>query len=134
MKWTSPVTNRLLLETGFSAVQFPTEFGTPLPGIVNPVGTPEWYAGALRRDLVLNTFVGQSNFSGQFAEQPSYAVVKLGVVCDRLAYREGRSAVPACEQRQLGTGRQRPPHPAVPERTAQFRAGVCRPSQREHQY
>jgi hypothetical protein len=74
IKWTSPVTNRLLLETGFSAVRFPTEFGTPLPGIVKEVGTPAWFAGALRRDLVLNTFTGQSNFSSQFAEQPSYAV------------------------------------------------------------
>ena len=74
VKWTSPLTNRLLVETGFSAVQFPTEFGTPLPGIVKAYGTPEWYAGALRRDLTLNTFVGQANFSSQFAEQPSYAI------------------------------------------------------------
>ena len=74
VKWTSPVTSRLLVETGFSAVQFPTEFGTPLPGIVKDVGTPEWYAGALKQDIALNTFVGQSNFSSQFAEQPSYSV------------------------------------------------------------
>jgi Carboxypeptidase regulatory-like domain len=74
VKWTSPLTSRLLVETGFSAVQFPTEFGTPLPGIVKDVGTPEWYAGALKQDITLNTFVGQSNFSSQFAEQPSYAV------------------------------------------------------------
>ena len=73
-KWTSPVTNRLLAEAGFSAVHFPTEFGTPLPGIVKAYGTPEWYAGALRRDLALNTFVGQANFSSQFAEQPSYSL------------------------------------------------------------
>jgi len=72
VKWTSPLSNRLLLETGFSTVQFPTEFSTPLPGIVKPFGTPEWFAGALRRDLLLNTFVGQSNFSEQFAEQPAY--------------------------------------------------------------
>jgi len=73
-KWAAPATNRLLLEAGVSAVHFPTEFGTSLPGIVKPFGTPEWYAGALKRDLVLNTFVGQANFSSQFAEQPSYAV------------------------------------------------------------
>jgi hypothetical protein len=72
VKWTSPMSNRLLLESGFTAVHFPTLFGTPLPGIVKPVGTPEWYAGALKRDLLLNTFEGQSNFSGQFADQPSY--------------------------------------------------------------
>ncbi len=73
LKWTSPVTNRLLVETGFTWVQFPTEFGTPLPGIVKPYGSPEWYAGALRRDLVLNTFVGQATHSGNFAKQPSLA-------------------------------------------------------------
>jgi hypothetical protein len=72
-KWTSPVTNRLLAEAGFSAVHFPTEFGTPLPGIVQEVGTPAWYAGALRQDIALNTFVGQANFSSQFAKQPSYS-------------------------------------------------------------
>jgi hypothetical protein len=74
VKWTSPVTSRLLVETGFAAVQFPTEFGTPLPGIVKDVGTPAWYAGALKQDISLNTFVGQSNFSSQYAEQPSYSV------------------------------------------------------------
>ena len=73
-KWTSPLTNRLLVEAGVSAVHFPTEFGTPLPGIVKEFGTPEWYAGALKRDVVLNTFVGQANFSSQFARQPSYAL------------------------------------------------------------
>jgi hypothetical protein len=72
-KWTSPITNRLLAEAGFSAVHFPTEFGTPLPGIVKAVGTPEWYAGALKQDITLNTFAGQSNFSSQFAKQPSYS-------------------------------------------------------------
>ncbi len=72
VKWTSPVTNRLLFEAGLSDVNFPTFFGTPLPGIVKPVGTPEWFAGALRRDIVLNTFVGQSNFSGQDTTQTSY--------------------------------------------------------------
>ena len=73
VKWTSPLTSRFLLESGFSAVHFPTEFGTPLPGIVKAVGTPEWYAGALKHDISLNTFVGQANFSSQFARQPSYA-------------------------------------------------------------
>lgn len=73
-KWTSPINNRLLLEAGFSSVQFPTEFGTSLPGIVKPFGTPEWYAGALKRDLALSTFVGQAQFSSQYAEQPSYAL------------------------------------------------------------
>lgn len=72
VKWTSPITNRLLFEAGLSDVHFPTFFGTPLPGIVKTPFTPEWYAGALRRDIVLNTFQGQSNFSGQDATQTSY--------------------------------------------------------------
>jgi hypothetical protein len=74
VKWTSPVTNRLLLETGFANTVHDTSFGTPLPGIVKPFGTPEWYAGALKRDLVLNTFVGQANFSDQVALQPAYSL------------------------------------------------------------
>lgn len=73
VKWTSTATNRLLLENGFVFDVFNTVFNKPLPGIQKPYGTPEWFAGALRRDLQLNTFVGSPSFSEQFARQPHYA-------------------------------------------------------------
>ena len=127
VKWTSPVTNRLLVETGFSAVQFPTEFGTPLPGIVKPVGTPEWYAGALRRDLVAEHLRRAGQFQRAVRRAAVVRRLELGVVRDRLAQREDRRAVPACEQRQLR-------HGANAHLTQRYRSGVpdsvlvvCRP-------
>jgi hypothetical protein len=73
-KWTSPVTNRLLVESGVVFDVFNVVYNTPLPGTLKPFGTPEWYAGVLRRDLQLNTFVGQPSYSEQFARQPHYAL------------------------------------------------------------
>ena len=74
VKWASPVTNRLLVETGFVFNVFNVVYNTSLPGIDKPYGTPEWYAGALRQDTVLNTFVGSPSYSEQFARQPHYAL------------------------------------------------------------
>ena len=113
-KWTSPVTNRLLAEAGFSAVHFPTEFGTPLPGIVKAVGTPEWYAGALKQDITLNTFAGQANFSSQFAKQPSYSVsgpcpTSPARTTRKSASITGTRTATRCPWRQC------PPDAAVPE-------------------
>lgn len=53
-KFTSTVTNRLLIEAGFSnnTENYTNEY---LPGIEQPRGTPEWYASAPRRDLDLVT-------------------------------------------------------------------------------
>jgi hypothetical protein len=69
-KWTSPVTSRFLLEAGYTFNVFNVVYNTEQPGTLKTPFTPEWYAGALRRDLVLNTFVGQPSFSENFARQP----------------------------------------------------------------
>ena len=71
-KWTSPVTNRLLLEAGTSFNVFNLSYQTYLPGIRKPRGTPEWFAGAQRRDLVLNTFRSAPAVSELYAYQPLY--------------------------------------------------------------
>ncbi len=72
VKWSSPVTNKLLLEAGSPFNVFNVQYNLPLPGILKPYGTPEWYAGGLVRDLGRNTFVGSPSVSEQIAIQPSY--------------------------------------------------------------
>src|SRR5438093_416430 len=54
VKWTSTVTNKTLVETGYS---FNIERYNIVnqPGILQERGTPAWYAGASRRDLSLRT-------------------------------------------------------------------------------
>jgi hypothetical protein len=72
-KWTSPLTNKLLLETGAVFDVFNVVYNSPLPGILQPYGTPAWYAGGEVRDTVLGTFTGSPAVSEQFARQPHYA-------------------------------------------------------------
>jgi hypothetical protein len=55
LKWTSTVTNRLLLEAGYSAHGYENGGNQPQPGTLREHGTPEWYANAARIDLVLGT-------------------------------------------------------------------------------
>ena len=50
VKWTSTVSNNLLLETGFLGTAN-TQGRTYQPGIAKVPGTPEWYANASRIDL-----------------------------------------------------------------------------------
>jgi hypothetical protein len=66
VKWTSTVTNRMLAEGGYS---FNVEryYIANQPGIIQPRGTPQWYAGASRRDLSLGT-----RYSSLAAEQGQY--------------------------------------------------------------
>jgi hypothetical protein len=45
IKYTSPITNKLLLEGGYSWTLFDWH-GGPDVGIIKPRGTPEWYAYA----------------------------------------------------------------------------------------
>ena len=71
-KWSSPVTNRLLLEAGTSFNVFNLSYQKYLPGIRQPRGTPGWFAGAQRRDLVLNTFRSAPAVSELYAYQPLY--------------------------------------------------------------
>jgi hypothetical protein len=53
-KWTSTVTDKLLVETGVGASV--DSFGRKYqPGIEKPPGTPEWYATASRVDIVRST-------------------------------------------------------------------------------
>src|SRR6266852_5651341 len=68
-KWNSPVSNRLLIEAGGV---FNVAYNTYLPGIRKERGTPEWYASAIRRDLVLNTLRGGPAISEQFQANPHY--------------------------------------------------------------
>jgi hypothetical protein len=54
IKWTSTVTNRLLIQGGYSSniERYTNQYQ---PGIEKKWGTPEWYAGAHRVDTILGT-------------------------------------------------------------------------------
>src|SRR5437867_12006735 len=54
IKWTSTVSNRLLIEGGYSSnlERFNIRYE---PGVRKPYGTPAWYAGALHQDTILGT-------------------------------------------------------------------------------
>ncbi len=52
IKYTATLTNRLLLEAGFSHWGYDNTIFEPQPGVAKPYGSPEWYANAARRDLV----------------------------------------------------------------------------------
>jgi hypothetical protein len=54
IKWTSTVTNRLLIEGGYSS-NIERYNNLYEPGVRKPYGSPEWYAGALRNDTLLGT-------------------------------------------------------------------------------
>jgi hypothetical protein len=54
IKWTSTVTNRLLIQAGYSSniERYTNQYQ---PGIEKKWGTPEWYAGASKVDTILGT-------------------------------------------------------------------------------
>jgi len=54
IKWTSTLTNRLLVEGGYSS-NIERYNNLYEPGVRKPYGSPEWYAGALHRDTILGT-------------------------------------------------------------------------------
>jgi Carboxypeptidase regulatory-like domain/TonB dependent receptor len=54
IKWTSTVTNSLLIEGGYSS-NLERYNNLYEPGVRKPYGSPEWFAGALHRDLTLGT-------------------------------------------------------------------------------
>jgi hypothetical protein len=66
VKWTSTVTNKMLLEAGYS-FNIERYYISNQPGIIQPRGTPAWYAGGSRRDLNLGT-----RYSSLAAEQGQY--------------------------------------------------------------
>ena len=53
-KWTSTVNNKLLLDAGFS-FNYEQYVITNQDGVNKEVGTPDWFAGASRRDADLVT-------------------------------------------------------------------------------
>ena len=52
IKYTATLTNKLLLEAGWSHWGYDNTIFLPQPGWRKPHGSPEWYANAARRDLV----------------------------------------------------------------------------------
>src|SRR3989441_208079 len=69
VKWTSTVTNKTLVEGGYS---FNIERYNIVnqPGIIQQRGTPAWYAGASRRDLSLGTrYTSLANELGQYPDR-----------------------------------------------------------------
>src|SRR3989475_4533785 len=69
VKWTSTVTNKTLVEGGYS---FNIERYNIVnqPGIIQQRGTPAWYAGASRRDLSLGTRYNSLAFQqGQYPDR-----------------------------------------------------------------
>ncbi len=73
VKWSSPVSSRLLIEAGGALNQFHLDYNQYLPGVLKQRGTPEWYASAIRQDIVLNTLRGAPAISQQTAFQPHYS-------------------------------------------------------------
>jgi hypothetical protein len=49
IRWTSPMTNRLLFEAGYSWTLFDW-LGAPMPGVEQPRGTPLWYVKTRKTD------------------------------------------------------------------------------------
>ena len=83
-KWTSTLTNRWLLETGFAPTQF-TNSHTLYHGmkasdpestvVLKPYGSPEWYAGAARLDPVRGTLTSApGSTNGANWHDPTYAI------------------------------------------------------------
>jgi hypothetical protein len=57
VKWTSPLSSKLLVDTGFNAT-FQDYWQTMRPGIMKERGSQAWLAGAAKRDLSLGTQYG----------------------------------------------------------------------------
>jgi Carboxypeptidase regulatory-like domain/TonB-dependent Receptor Plug Domain len=69
LKWTSPATNRLLFEAGYS-FNYEQYVITNQDGINKERGTPEWFAGASRRDAALVTlWNGLANWGGRYPDR-----------------------------------------------------------------
>jgi hypothetical protein len=52
IKYTATLTNKLLLEAGWSHWGYDNTINLPQDGVLKPNGSPEWFANAARRDLV----------------------------------------------------------------------------------
>jgi hypothetical protein len=67
IKWTSTVSNRLLIEGGYSS-NIERYNNLYEPGIRKPYGSPAWYAGARRIDTILGTTSGATTY--EFGSYP----------------------------------------------------------------
>lgn len=68
-KWTSTLSNRLLVDGGFS-FNYEEYVITNQPGINKESGTPEWFAGASRIDLDRGTLrSGLANWGGRYPDR-----------------------------------------------------------------
>jgi hypothetical protein len=68
-KYTGTLTNQLLVEAGYS-FNYEQYVITNQPGVNKPVFTPEWYAGASRRDAGLGTLTsGLANWGGRYPDR-----------------------------------------------------------------
>jgi Carboxypeptidase regulatory-like domain/TonB dependent receptor-like, beta-barrel len=61
IKWTSTLSSRLLIEGGYSS-NIERYNNLYEPGVRKPYGSPEWYAGALKNDTILNTRTNARTF------------------------------------------------------------------------
>jgi hypothetical protein len=68
VKWSSTLSNRLLLEGGYSGV-LENRVTTDQPGIGKKRGTPEWYAGAQRFDFINERTWGANGGISQTTEE-----------------------------------------------------------------
>jgi len=75
LKWTSPVTNRVLFEAGYSAYGYHQGLNEFQPGVLKERGTPEWYASAARLDLVTGLeWMAWDGFCCQDWRQPAHVL------------------------------------------------------------
>ena len=69
LKWTSTVSNKMLVEGGYSFNKEDYNIVNQ-PGIIQQRGTAAWYAGASRRDLARNTrYTALANELGQYPDR-----------------------------------------------------------------
>jgi hypothetical protein len=72
-KWSSPVSNRVLIEGGGGIVYDSVNVNGLQPGVAKPRGTPEWYADAARLDFIRGTLTNGSAGVPFLATSASYA-------------------------------------------------------------
>jgi hypothetical protein len=69
LKWTSTVSSKLLVEGGFS-FNYEEYVITNQPGVNKEYGSPDWFAGASRRDAELGTLrSGLANWGGRYPDR-----------------------------------------------------------------
>jgi hypothetical protein len=72
-KWTSPISSKLLLETGlsFALNNYSIIYQ---PGVAAPPGSPNFYTNFPRIDILRGTMTGASDFTPNFQKQVAYGV------------------------------------------------------------